>query len=525
MSRLQRLASQFRAADSVVCRCVLILLLVGAASSCNREPDNTASGDPPAELANAAEVAAQVEHFCGNCHALPSPESFPRHAWDREVSRGYEFYNLSGRDDLEVPRRADVVQWFRERAPEEFLVQQSASSSGTLDFRPEPFDFAQPLPVPGTAGLRLIPGEAQPSVFLLDMLNGTIGSLSVDSDKRRLSKLLSSGNPCRIEPSDLDVDGVPDYLVADLGSGQPEDHNRGRILWLRDVDGSLTETVLASDLGRVADVRPADFDGDGDDDLIVAEFGWLDTGRILLFENLTDGAEGSEGQLPEWKRHVIDPRHGTIHVPVVDLNGDGLLDFVALVSQEYEAVDAFLNQGGLKFEQVQLWAAPDPSYGSSGIEMVDLDQDGDMDVLYSNGDTMDSFYLKPYHGITWLENRGSFPFEPHELTRMPGVARALPADLDGDGDLDIAACSLIPWSQLQDQPAVKLDSLVWLENTGECNFERHVLEQSRHGHLTMETGDIDSDGDIDLVVGGFGAEETDTTAPVTVWWNEASPES
>ena len=72
-----------------------------------------------------------------------------------------------------------------------------------------------------------------------------------------------------------------------------------------------------------------------DVDLIVAEFGWRKTGRILLLEN-----PGNIGTTPEFRMHELDSRHGAIHVPAADLNGDGRLDFVALISQEHETVVA-----------------------------------------------------------------------------------------------------------------------------------------------------------------------------------------
>ena len=50
-------------------------------------------------------------------------------------------------------------------------------------------------------------------------------------------------------------------------------------------------------------------------------------------------------------------------------------------------------------------------------------QAGKIDVLLTNGDSLDPPpILKPYHGLTWLENKGTFPFEPHRLADCYGIA-------------------------------------------------------------------------------------------------------
>lgn len=189
----------------------------------------------------------------------------------------------------------------------------------------------------------------------------------------------------------------------------------------------------------MADVQPVDADGDGDQDLIVAEFGWHRTGGIHLLEN-----QGlSEGR-PQFIPHVLDKRSGTIHVPIANLNGDGRPDFVALISQEHESVVGFLNRGERQFEAQVLDVPQDPSTGSSGLSLVDLDKDGDLDALVTNGDSFDSFYVKPAHGVQWLENRGERKFVRHRITPMPGVHWALAGDLDGDDDLDIVAAAFLP---------------------------------------------------------------------------------
>ena len=85
-------------------------------------------------------------------------------------------------------------------------------------------------------------------------------------------------------------------------------------------------------------------------------------------------------------------------------------DIVALITQEFEEIVAFVNRGEGHFERHLLFQALNPSFGSSGIELVDLDGDGDLDVLFTNGDGFDQSEAKPYHGVQWLENLGDMRF-------------------------------------------------------------------------------------------------------------------
>jgi len=257
--------------------------------------------------------------------------------------------------------------------------------------------------------------------------------------------------------------------------------------------------VLAGGLPRVADAQAVDVDGDGDLDLIVAAFGWRTSGGIYLLENRT-----KDYQSPVFVNREIDPRSGAIHVPVVDLNRDGHPDFVALLAQHHEAVVAFLNDGQGNFRAETIDQAPHPAWGSSGLELVDLDGDGDVDVLVTNGDMLDDFQVKPYHGIRWLENRGSFPFVPHAIANLPGAHRARAVDLDGDGDLDVVASGFVDFSA-ESTPLSAVSSypsLVWLERTSPGTFVRHTLERGGR-HVTLDVGDYDRDGRMDIVVGNF----------------------
>jgi hypothetical protein len=463
-------------------------------------------------------VGSQVEQFCGNCHAMPLPDSFPQDRWPHEVARGYEFYLTSGRADLAIPRRSDVIAYYQQLAPQRLSMP---ASSGTGPSRFERRDVSWPGATDDPAIAHIMAGKAADGVggielACCDMRSGLLTWFTTASGDLQIVRTWQLDNPDHIAATDLDADGRADFIVSDLGSFPPEDHARGRVVWLRPSDKSgrvFEEQILLDGVGRVADAQPADFDGDGDLDIVVAIFGWYTTGSVVLLRN-----QGQEEGRPRFVAETLDPRVGAIHVPVADLNGDGRQDFVALFAQEHESVEAFLAQPDGRFEKQILYRAPDPSYGSSGIQVVDLDGDGDLDVLYTNGDTFDSFYVKPYHGIRWIENRGPAGWQEQLLAHLPGVSRAVAGDLDGDGDLDIAACAVVPARAREHQPEItRLSSLVWLQQE-QGKFSLHEIEADHAVHAALELADVNADGALDIVVGAFD-EPTSAGSPLTVWFN------
>lgn len=70
---------------------------------------------------------------------------------------------------------------------------------------------------------------------------------------------------------------------------------------------------------------------------------------------------------------------------------------------------------------------------------------------------------------------------------------------DDDGDLDIAAISF--FADYKNHPE---EGFIYLENNGNFDFHPYGPIETRSGRwLTMDAGDIDCDGRIDLVLGNF----------------------
>jgi hypothetical protein len=490
-------------------------------------PTSPALPAPPSPRAAPAEEVSteQARLFCGSCHAYAPPDVLPRAQWRREVSQMYEFFWQSRRYQA-APSLEGMVRYYEGRAPAQLPLNLPTPSPGPPPVRFEAAGYPAPQPSPHPAIAHLTLGrltEKGPlDLLACDMRFGQVLALRPSEKAPALRVLARAPHPSRVEVVDLDGDGVRDLLVANLGSFHPTDLKVGSVLWLRGSSaGELTPVPLLENVGRVADVRAADFDGDGRLDLVVAVFGWRQTGAVLYLKNRTD-----DWSRPQFVTEVVDDRHGAIHVPVADLNGDGLPDFVALISQEHEVVVAFLNEGGGRFRKETLYAASHPTVGSTGIEVVDLDGDKDFDVLLTTGDVEPPLLLPPYHGVHWLENRKQFPFTHHFLAALHGAHRAVAADFDGDADLDVAAVSYLPAEGLGPRRQEhQLDAVILLEQTARGQFARHSVQRVACDHATCVAGDLFGDGKAHLVTGNF-CVSTDAHNPlheaVTIWRNQGA---
>jgi hypothetical protein len=488
-----------------------------------------------------AKIGQQRQEQCQKCHVLPPPEYVPRGMWRFRVQEMAERSMIGtgvppGETSILWQLDLDkLARWYEMRAPEVLPVPAPwPQDDGGLRFVKHAYSPAGNPPKPVISNVRFfdLDGDGNLEFIACDMGRGSTFLGDPKRHPGELQQIAVLSNPAHAETVDLDKDGRQDLLIADLGEFLPGDHEKGSVAWLRQVAPlQFEKRILIGGMPRNADAQAADFNGDGKLDVVVASYGFHRVGSVLYYENQT-----TDWSDPRFVPYTIDARPGAIHVPPVDLNRDGRLDFVALMAQQYEHVVAYLNRGpGKGFRAETIFRGITPVWGSSGIQVVDLDKDGHPDVLYTNGDTLDDFTIRPFHGIHWLENKGEFPFVQRNLAAMPGVHRAQAVDMDGDGDLDVVVCAFLPnakhpqFQNLGRQGELgDFTSLGWLEQVRPGQFRPHTLEKGRLTHVTLDVADYDGDGDFDVLVGnlvGFTFGKADagytTDAWVELWENQA----
>lgn len=297
--------------------------------------------------------------------------------------------------------------------------------------------------------------------------------------------------PAHVEVADMNGDGHLDVLVASMGVIPPSNDKSGAVVVLMN-DGAnhFSNRVLLDHVSRVSFVGAGDFNEDGRPDLVVGQFGYIE-GEIRWMENLPDGTFAS---------HPLLDLPGTIHAPVADMNGDGHLDIVALVSQDSEEVHLFEGDGHGRFKDRILSGSVNRDFGSSGLTIADFNRDGRPDIVYSNGDGFDYATpgSRPWHGVQWLENLGGGMFKYHRLADFPGCYSPAVADIDGDGKNDIVVSSgFNDWSKSE---AI---SLMWFRGGADQTVSAHPLASTPTHLIVVKAGDLYGDGKVELVTGAF----------------------
>ncbi len=470
-----------------------------------------------------------IKH-CGSCHVFVNPKLLPKSSWKNDVlpEMGHRLGIYKGDhqpDNLfdsgiggSIVREANIfpeqpvlakadwikiVDYYIENAPDTILapIRNKKIEMGLKHFKYKETSYSHRPPL--TVMVKILP-EKRGLVYSAGKSgNNTLTFLTPDLKKDH--ELFFKKTPIHYYER---ADTV--YLTTAGKSIFPHDAPEG------DVQEMVLKTtgqnhkapkVIIPNLQRPVFMTYGDLNNNGLEDIVACEYGNL-TGKLSWFEN-----NGSD----QYSKRVLKELPGAITAIIKDVNGDGLNDILVLMAQGDEAIFLFENCGNGTFSEKRLLSFS-PLSGSQYMELADVNNDGFDDIIYVSGDNADKTpFLKNYHGIYIFLNDGEFNFTQSYFYQLNGAYKAMLRDFDLDGDLDIAAISYFP-----DYYRYPEESFIYLENRGNLEFKDYSFPQATNGRwIVMDAGDIDSDGDIDLVLGSFVyfKAQGDTTGLGEKWFS------
>jgi hypothetical protein len=277
--------------------------------------------------------------------------------------------------------------------------------------------------VDGDGDLDILTGGAwqtQAKLFLRDASGWT------DASAQLPQQMTAIGDA---EFGDIDGDGDLDIVLADWGGTNPGTNTGGRTrLYRNDGTGHFTDDTAAAMPDVLVrwswDMELVDVDNDWDLDVLVSS---KLSATSFLFQN--DGA----GHFTDVTQTALPHFTNNYEFEAMDIDGDGDLDLATINDGANSRDHIFVNRGDGTFADetaARLAGAANPAADDNAVVWLDVDSDGDADLLVASLSGADRLLLNDGTGHFTLAT-GATPND------TPGSLGIAVADLDGDNRLDV----------------------------------------------------------------------------------------